>query len=149
LYGGIQFIHQNSLNNGGNVSQDKTYVFSKRYSNVYSGQIGVKINSIDVSFNYTHISNEGRYLFPREWGKDPFYTFMPRERNEGLSGLNAFCIKILFSHPASLLKIGLSGGLNYLPDVKDVKKNKYGMPSYGQVNLDMRYSFTKKWIYNY
>jgi hypothetical protein len=26
---------------------------------------------------------------PREWGRDPFYTFMPRERNEGYGDVNA------------------------------------------------------------
>ena len=28
-------------------------------------------------------------LLPREWGRDPFYTFLPRERNEGLGDVHA------------------------------------------------------------
>ena len=30
---------------------------------------------------------------PREWGKEPFYTFLPRERNEGLGNIHAFTVK--------------------------------------------------------
>jgi hypothetical protein len=29
-----------------------------------------------------------------------------------------------------------------LPEVSDVAKNKYGMPSYTQLNVDIRYEFT-------
>jgi hypothetical protein len=39
------------------------------------------------------------------------------------------------------LKPSLGYGHFYLPDVKDVADNKYGLPSYNQLNADIRYSF--------
>ena len=35
------------------------------------------------------------FLMPREWGREPFYTFLPRERNEGLGGVNAWTCQLM------------------------------------------------------
>ncbi|MFZ1516917.1 MAG: hypothetical protein WAT21_16035, partial [Saprospiraceae bacterium] len=39
---------------------------------------------------------------------------------------------------------GLAIGYFELPDVKDFKLNKYGMPSYFQLNAEVRYVFSGK-----
>ena len=89
--------------------------------------------------NYNRITAEGRYLFPREWGRDPFFTFMPRERNEGLGDVHAFVMKIENQNKSSLFqKSGFAFGYFNLPDVKNYALNKYGMASYLQANLDFR-----------
>ncbi|MFN5705262.1 MAG: hypothetical protein ACK45U_05350, partial [bacterium] len=92
---------------------------------------------------YTRISDDGKYLMPREWGRDPFYTFMSRERNEGLADVHA----ITFNHKTDIINNKLSSdwGLGYydLPDVKEYAKNKYGLPSYIQLNIDLKYKFDK------
>ena len=41
-YQGIMYIHQNAINNGGNVDQTKTYTLKQTQSNVISAQFGVK-----------------------------------------------------------------------------------------------------------
>ncbi len=142
-YQGVMFIHQDAINNGGNIDQTKTYITKGSQSNSISGQIGIKNKKFNTSINYTHITADGRYLVPREWGKDPFYTFMPRERNEGFGNLHAIATKTTFNFLKGNLKTGLAYGYFLLPDVKDYKLNKYGMPSYHQVNFDISYSFTK------
>jgi hypothetical protein len=38
------------------------------------------------------------------------------------------------------LKLSLQAGHFQLPDVKNVALNKYGMPSYNQLNAEVRYS---------
>ena len=37
----------------------------------------------------------------------------------------------------------MATGYYQLPDVKNYRLNKYGLPSYSQVNLDIRYKFAK------
>ncbi|MBL7918140.1 MAG: hypothetical protein JNM96_07060, partial [Bacteroidia bacterium] len=96
----------------------------------------------NTSLNYTHITGDGRYLMPREWGKEPFYTFMPRERNEGLGNVHAFLIKTSVNSFNDKLKTGIGYGYYSLPDVKNYRLNKYGMPSYHQINADAGYTFT-------
>lgn len=143
LYQGVMYLHQDAINNGGNSDPKKTYVNKGFQSNVISAQIGIKNKKINTSLNYTHITGDGRYLMPREWGKEPFYTFLPRERNEGLGNVHAFLLKTSLNAFEGKFKTGLGYGYYQLPDVKDYRLNKYGMPSYHQINYDASYSFRK------
>jgi hypothetical protein len=142
LYQGIMYIRQDAINNGGNANQNKTYINKGAQSNVISAQFGIKNKKVNTSINYTHITGDGRYLMPREWGKDPFYTFMARERNEGFGNVHAFSIKSSFNFFNEKLKTGIGYGYFNLPDVKNYRLNKYGLPSYHQINLEGSYIFS-------
>jgi hypothetical protein len=103
--------------------------------------VGYTNKKTTVKLNYSHITSQGRFLFPREWGREPLFTFLPRERNEGLGDVDALTINISKSFFAGKLNADLSAGHYYLPDVKNYRLNKYGFPSYSQFNFDLRYSF--------
>ena len=105
---------------------------------------GWKNKEIEVSMNYNRITDHGRYLMPREWGREPFFTFLPRERNEGFGDAHAVMGKINYSITKIKLKLSLAAGYYKLPDVKNFRLNKYGLPSYTQINADIRYTFPKK-----
>ena len=77
---------------------------------------------------------------PREWGREPFFTFMPRERTEGFGDVQALVLKTSYHFPGAGLKTSLQVGRFHLPDVKDVALNKYGMPSYHQLNAEVRFT---------
>ena len=143
VYEGLIYLHQDALNNGGNVNQNLSYTNRGAQSNVISAQIGLKNKKINTSLNYTHITGDGRYLMPREWGKEIFYTFLPRERNEGFGNVHAIMTKTAFSFLNSRLKTSIGYGYYHLPDPKDYRLNKYGMPSYQQINADASYVFGK------
>jgi hypothetical protein len=74
---------------------------------------------------------------PREWGKDPFYTFMPRERNEGYGDVKSVVVKCMYQVPSLHVKIQPSVGYFDLPAIDNFALNKYGMPSYVQTNLEI------------
>ena len=137
---GGQYIQQNAIGNGGNEDPTKSYTQINSGSKVYSGRAGQQTVKFDWFLNTTRITKQGRYLMPREWGREPFYTFMPRERNEGFSDVTATTINTFYK-PEKHIKIELSGGLFSLPDVKNFALNKYGMPSYSQINLGLTYQF--------
>lgn len=143
FYEGLIYIHQDAINNGGNVVQSKTYINKGTQSNAISAQLGVKNKKINTNLNYTHITGDGRYLMPREWGRENFYTFLQRERNEGLGNVNAFMTKTTLTIFNNKLKTSIGYGYYQLPDVKNFRLNKYGMPSYHQINFDAIYSFQK------
>lgn len=107
----------------------------------FGGRIGLKEKNAGISLNYNRITAKSKYLFPREWGKDPFFTFLPRERNEGFGDVNAFSLKINKDFFKNKLTSGIAYGYYHLPDVKNYRLNKYGMPSYTQLNLDVKYKF--------
>lgn len=137
---GAQFMRQWALQDGGNEDQNKTYITKGAKALSFGFRSELEFSKWHYSINYNRITDEGRYLFPREWGRDPFFTFMPRERNEGLSDVHAFVIKIENQNAASIWrKSGFSAGYFLLPDVKDFQRNKYGLPSYLHANLDLRF----------
>jgi hypothetical protein len=139
---GGQIIQQNTIGNGGNEDPTKAYAQKNSGSNVFSGRIGQQSPGFDWYLNGTRITAKGRYLMPREWGRETFYTFMPRERNEGYGDLTAFTVNTYFK-PEKHIKLELSGGYFQLPDVKNFALNKYGMPTYSQLNLGITYQFDK------
>jgi hypothetical protein len=133
---GIQFIKQHSLS-------DNLYTEKNTHASVISLKTGLEFKRWNGSLNYTNISAEGRYLMPREWGKDPFYTFMPRERNEGFGGVNAYVAKFSYAIPNWKIKINPSVGYFDLPSVSNFSLNKYGMPSYTQLNFEVLINASK------
>lgn len=145
FYQGLMFIHQNAIKDGGNSDPSKTYMVRGAESNVISTQIGFRNKRFNTQLNYTHIAKSGRYLMPREWGRDPFYTFLPRERNEGLGNVHAISVQSHFSFLKNKLNTGAGYGYYKLPDVTDTRLNKYGTPSYHQLNISSSYRFDQFW----
>lgn len=138
---GLQYIHQNTVGQGGNSNPDLAYVSKDWKSNIFGGKLGVKQGGFETSFSYTRITKDGRFLMPREWGREPLFTFMPRERNEGAGGVHAFVYRISNNFERQRLKPEISAGYYQMPDVKDFRLNKYGMPSYWQLNFSMTHDF--------
>lgn len=144
-YYGLQIIRQNVVNAGGNQAIEKTYFNPSQSSLVFGARIGRNAGNWDHSFNFTRITKQGRYLMPREWGRDPFYTFLLGERNEGNGDVNAYVIKSKFTAKKIPLKINLGIGYHDLAAVKDYAMNKYSFPAYMQYNIDTRYAFSGFW----
>ena len=147
LFYGVQWISQRALKEGGNGEASKSYFTQGGRSNAFGGRLGIQmLKGWKWTVNYTRITAAGRYLMPREWGRDPFYTFMPRERNEGYGDVHA--ANLVLSKPFASIKglaVDLSYGRFYLPDVKNYALNKYGFPAYQQANVDVRYAFGGFW----
>jgi len=122
---------------------EKTYMPPGQSSNIFSSRIALERKSLRFSLNYTRITNHGRFLMPREWGREYFYTFMPRERSEGLGNMHAVVTRLHIPLLKGKFVPSLSYGHFYLPSVDDFRLNKYKMPSFSQLNLDLRYRFEK------
>jgi hypothetical protein len=138
---GLQFVYQSGTGAGGNTDVLKTYYPPRSHTWIFSTRIGYEKENWKSNVNFIHISNDGRFLMPREWGREPFYTFMPRERNEGLGGVTGFTINNELITKTKKWKFGMGYGRYYLPNVSNYRLNKYGMPSYQQVNLQIDYQF--------
>jgi hypothetical protein len=138
---GVQVIHQDALEHGGNADASKTYFSKGSQSNVISTQVGWQRGNWQSTAAYTRITADGRFLSPREWGREPFYTFMPRERVEGSGDSHSITGRVNWQSDNKKLRIEAAYGHFYLPDVKNPALNKYAIPSYNQLNFDVRYAF--------
>lgn len=145
LTGALQFVRQDALNDGGNADPSKTYFTRGGRSQTFGARLGWEKDRWKTSINYNRITAHGRYLLPREWGRDPFFTFLPRERNEGLGDVNAYVLKVGYVVPRLRLKAQTGFGYFDLPAANNFALNKYGMPSYTQMNIEMLHEF-KGWL---
>lgn len=141
LFASAQLIRQDAVNDGGNEDIAKTYFEKGGKALTFGTRAGWKNKQWEATINYNRITAHGRYLMPREWGREPFFTFLPRERNEGFGDAHAIMAKVNYQIPRSRVKTSLAAGYYQMPDVKNYKLNKYGLPSYTQINSDTRYTF--------
>lgn len=146
-YAGLQYFWQYSLYSD-TLSIEKQYISENMQSHSFSGRIGrtnVKSGN-DWSLNYTRITKHGRFLFPREWGVESFYTFMYRERLEGAGDAHAAMAQnVMYLDKTKQFSILAATGITWMPPVSNAKLNKYTLPSYYQANLRARYAFNGFW----
>lgn len=141
LHFGMQVIRQDAVNDGGNADPALTYAPAGSESWVFGSFAGWSGNGTRLQLNATRITADGRFLFPREWGREPLFTFMQRERNEGLGDVWAFSGHVTRQSNHFPLEWSLGIGHYQLPDVQNYRLNKYGLPSYVQMNAEARYRF--------
>lgn len=142
LVAGIQSIIQTKIGNGGNDDINKSFYNNENGAVTFGARIGLKQSANEFSLNFNRITNDGRYLMPREWGRDPFYTFLPRERNEGFGDVTAIMAQYKWAKRKSPFQFVLAAGYYVMPDVKNTRLNKFAVPSYAQANVDIRYRFS-------
>jgi len=138
---GIQGFYETALGNGGNENPEKAYILPDEKTNGFGLRGGVKWPHSKLTLNFLKISDKGRFLFPREWGREQFFVSLPRERFEGLGGVNVKMIK--FDQNLIQDKLNLGLGLSFVdnPDQNDFRLNKYGLPDYYQFSGLVDYRF--------
>lgn len=142
MFAGAQLVRQDALSNGGNSDPQQAYIQPSEGCTTASGQIGIRRKNYSFSVGYTQIGGGGRFLMPREWGREPFYTFMARERTEGLGSTRAIVGRLGYSNLSKRFRAELAFGHFAAPDVKNTVLNKYGLPAFNQLNLEVRYAFS-------
>lgn len=141
---GAQLTRQWAGGNGRAEPLSYTYIEPGARSLVVSGQAGYRNGRWTTTLNATRIGAEGRFLMPREWGREPFYTFLMRERNEGLGDMWAVTGSVAYQ-TGTHWRAELATGFYQLPDVSDTRLNKYSLPAYAQFNGRVRYQATGWW----
>ncbi len=134
-----QLAFENAHNQGGNIDSKLSYMSKGSKAFSFGFRLQRVTRNWTTSINYNHIVNEHRFVFPREWGREPFFTFQPRERNEGTANSHAFLIKTEHTFPKRQFIFASGLGFYKMPSVLDSYRNKYGLPSYFQCNIDLKY----------
>lgn len=139
---GAQGFYQTAIKNGGNINPELTYIMRGERTGGFGAKLGLKHRGNTFSLNYLGIADQGRFLFPREWGRETFFASLSRERFEGNGGSTALTAKYEFSvasHPNLNGLLGASTVDN--PDISLFSLNKYGVPSYYHFAGALDYSF--------
>lgn len=141
LYG-IQGFYQSAVGDGGNPDPAKAYTLPGERTYGAGLRSGIHFGHSELTLNYLGISDSGRFLFPREWGREKFFVSMQRERFEGLGGVHA--LGVLFDQTFIHDKLKVSFGASHVqtPDIENIELNKYGLPNYYHFTglIDYRFS---------
>lgn len=141
LQSGLQGFYQTPINDGGNPDPLKSYIHKDEFAYGLGGKIGVKTNRSTFSVNYLHIGNTGRFLFPREWGREQFFASLPRERFEGSGDMHALTLKYKYDLTQKNLYAELGASVVDHSGLTDYSMNKYGIPSYYHFTALVDYKF--------
>ncbi len=130
IHVGAQGLYQFAINDGGNADSQKAFIMPEEKVNAFGGKLGVFYRKHNLSFNYLQIGKGGRFLFPREWGRENFFASLGRERYEGSGDMQAYVLKYDLVTPVEGLFTQLGAGLVNHSEVDNFRSNKYGIPSY-------------------
>lgn len=138
---GSQFLYEQPHLSGGSVNEKNAYYHPEHEAYLASGRIGLKKNNNFLTLNATHIFDNGRFVFPREFGREQFYTTIPRGRIEGLGNTTQMLVKF---EKEKVNNLNLSGYLAYgrtlTPSINNYQLNKYQTRSFDQFALFLNYA---------
>ncbi|MFY0674621.1 MAG: hypothetical protein JXQ87_14575 [Bacteroidia bacterium] len=140
---GLQYLRQWQLGEGGN-SDSIIFQYHNNQDQVHilSGRLAYRFRHYVLSLNGLQGLGKGRFLFPREWGREQFYVTVPRGRVEGTGGMQVLMLKAQAKPQLkNLSAINLSAGYFNFPEHDRYDLNKYGMLSHYQFTIDMSYKF--------
>lgn len=139
---GVQALYQTAVGNGGNADPLKSYILPNKKTYLIGAKAGIANQSNEWSVNYLNIGNSGRFLFPREWGREIFYASLPRERFEGNGALQATTIKYKKQYKLKGLSSELGASAVHVQELNNYQLNKYGIPSYYHLTALLDYRFS-------
>lgn len=134
----VEWLYQSRVSDGGNSVQTLRY-FVDRSANIGGLQIERKVGKAKLSIGYDHILKGGRFIFPREWGREFLFSFQKRERSEGSANNHALVAYYdnTFGGKKNKWRSIISVGHHWKADVTNAADNKYALPDYTHINLDV------------
>lgn len=136
---GLMYLHQFRVKYGGNEQIEHTFFYPSLKTHAVSGRIAYSLKNHTLQFSASHIFRGGNFLFPRELGMDPFYTFISRSQIEGFGDVFATTLGYIWKKKQWKIETYW----NYVNSNSNARFNKYSIPSYHQFNLDVKYAFSK------
>jgi hypothetical protein len=130
LHLGLQGFYQFAVKDGGNPDPGRAFILPDEKGFGGGSKVGLFSGRHYVSLNFLGISDKGRFLFPREWGRETLYASLSRERYEGSGDMQAWVLKYDLITPVDGLFAQLGAGTVNHSDMNVFKTNKYGIPSY-------------------
>ncbi|MEP2281545.1 OprD family outer membrane porin [Maribacter sp.] len=140
-----EWLHQNKVGNGGN-SVDSLRYYNQNSADIVGLKIAHESKAGLLTLSYNRILPHGQFISPREWGREDLFSFQKRERSEGSADNHALVLNykkdFAVLNDLNLISI-LSIGKHWKPDPTDAVLNKYAMPDYTHINLDIFFNIKK------
>lgn len=124
------------------LKYSERYVQPDENGQVASFLLRYKIKKFAWEFAYSKAFDTGRFLFPKELGRDQFFTSLPRSRMEGFRNVDIIKATVLFHQGkwSAHSDFSISSGASE----NDFKNNKYNTDDFFQWNSFVAFRITNK-----
>ncbi len=142
---GLQYVHQNAANFQEELSYVNRYMQPDEKANVLNLLMAYQLGRWQLSAAYLHAFDSGRFLFPRELGREDFYVSQPRSWIDGLGNADVWMLRFKTKEWMNKhlgLDIRLSRTITN--GHSDLEFNKYNIPSFYQLTANTSYQFTER-----
>ncbi|WP_345371858.1 OprD family outer membrane porin [Algivirga pacifica] len=148
---GAQYALQHQIGEGGNEQLSNRYFDNNSVIHMVGTRLGAAYRGWKLTLNGNIIRGDGRFLFPREWGKEAFFTFQKRERSEGTANSEALMLQLSRQWEFTQWKLTMIAGYGYYwrNHPSEAINNKYAMPTYEHLNFDIFVNLGKRWKLEY
>ncbi|MGN7516022.1 MAG: hypothetical protein ACTHOM_16715 [Allomuricauda sp.] len=136
---GLQYALQFSDSFQKSLDYAERYIQPGENGQVLSGQLAYDPQHWHFGVAYTRAFDTGRLLFPKELGRDNFFTSLSRSRLEGLGDVNVFTLYTDYDFDIDGLNLGLEVTEVFGPGINEFEFNKYNIDEYYQINTRLHY----------
>lgn len=153
---GLQYALTVALSHNQILSYAQRYMQPDEQAHVFSSHVSWNQQRWKFDLAYTHALDTGRFLFPKELGRDDFFTSIPRSRLEGLGGVDVFAIHTDYTFLKPDLHLSFAYQEVSGVEVGQFQLNKYNIDSTRQLNSQIKFkphrfveglSFELLWVY--
>lgn len=137
---GAIWSYQIPHNYQGRLVYGHRYVQPDENGQVLSLSANYKFKGAKLKAAYSKAFATGRYLFPRELGRDQFYTSMSRSRMEGYGDMDV--LSLGFQQHWKNLFLNVDTSTSFGASTTENTFNKYNADDFYQVNTRLDYEFS-------
>lgn len=144
---GLQYVHQMAGRRQYDLEYNEQYYHPGEETHVLNARLGYQLGAVEVSANYLEVFEGGRFLFPRELGRENFYVSTPRNWVDGFGDVQIYDVSARYYNKKGKYWDRIDLRFQYVdaPNITDYKNNKYKNPSVYQTTLDVRLKFENWW----
>lgn len=134
---GAEALYQQRLGNGGNDSFEHRYYFNDQAAVLVGSRVRYEASKSGFELATLNSIGDGTYLFPREWGRERFFTSVPRARVEGLGRFSEVSAQF-DTHVRENIQLLVTLAYLDVPEANDALHNKYELVDHYLLNGEMR-----------
>lgn len=141
---GAEILWQQRVGQGGNAHEELRYYHNDAPAVLVGGRVRYEQGRHGIEAAGLASVGDGTYLFPREWGKEQFFTSVPRARVEGLGKFTELAVHYDCKVSESLTAAITFARLDALTTT-DFLFNKFSLIDHYLVNAEAEWKGSKFW----
>ncbi len=143
---GFQYVFQIGFDKNGNYEYAERYIQPKESIHIANIKLGYSFSDVEISGSFLKTFGDGRFLYPRELGRENFYVSQPRAWIDGYGDLELIMLRFKVSNILSNGAIDVRLSETKVGDSRETDVfNKYNVDDFFQTTLLYSHSLSGVW----